>query len=109
MTNEQWQLLVKTVQGEVPTSPVTGFIVDSPWLPGWAGVSTLQYYSSEEIWFQANKKAIDTFPEIIFLPGFWSEFGMCTEPSAFGTKLVWYEYSLPHAAKIIGWNKLQYR
>ena len=101
MTNEQWELLLNTVQGVRPKKPVTGFIIDSPWIPGWAGVSNLQFYSSEEIWFQANKKAIETFPEIIFLPGFWSEFGMCTEPSAFGAKLVWSETNLPHADKII--------
>jgi len=102
MTNEHWDLLLKTVHGETPKDPVTGFIIDSPWIPGWAGISTLQFYSSEERWFQANKKAIETFPEIIFLPGFWSEFGMCTEPSAFGAKLVWNEYNLPHADKVIG-------
>ncbi|MBN2637284.1 MAG: uroporphyrinogen decarboxylase [Prolixibacteraceae bacterium] len=101
MTNEQWELLLNTVQGVKSKKPVTGFIIDSPWIPGWAGVSNLQFYSSEEIWFQANKKAVETFPEIIFLPGFWSEFGMCTEPSAFGAKLVWSELSLPHADKII--------
>ncbi len=101
MTNEQWNLLLKTVHGETPERPVTGFIIDSPWLPGWAGVSNLQFYTSEEIWFQTNKKAIETFPDIIFLPGFWSEFGMCTEPSAFGAKLVWNEFNLPHADKIM--------
>jgi len=101
MTNEQWELLLKTVQGETPKKPVTGFIIDSPWIPGWAGISTLQFYSSEEIWFQANKKVIETFPDIMFLPGFWSEFGMLTEPSAFGAKLVWNEFNLPHADKIL--------
>ncbi len=101
MTNQQWHLLLDTVSGKSPEKPVTGFIIDSPWLPGWAGVTTLQYYSSEEIWFQTNKKAVETFPDIIFLPGFWSEFGMCTEPSAFGAKMVWNNYSLPHADKII--------
>jgi len=101
MTNEQWELLQKTVHGETPKKPVTGFIIDSPWIPGWAGISNLQYYSSEQIWFEANKKAIDTFPDLMFLPGFWSEFGMCTEPSAFGAKTVWNEFSLPHADKII--------
>jgi uroporphyrinogen decarboxylase len=101
MTNEQWKLLLKTVNGETPQKPVTGFIIDSPWIPGWAGVSTLQFYSSEETWFQTNKKAIETFPDTIFLPGFWSEFGMLTEPSAFGAKLIWNEFNLPHAEKII--------
>lgn len=101
MTNEQWNSLLKTVRGEILDKPVTGFIIDSPWIPGWAGVSTLNFYSSEETWFQTNKKAIETFPDTIFLPGFWSEFGMCSEPSAFGAKMVWNDYNLPHADKII--------
>lgn len=101
MTNNEWQLLLNTVHGEVPPQPVTGFIIDSPWLPGWAGFTTLQYYSSEESWFQANKKAIETFPGVLFLPGFWSEFGMCTEPSAFGAKMIWNELSLPHADSVM--------
>lgn len=101
MTNDQWNLILNSVHGKTPEKPVTGFIIDSPWIPGWAGVSTLQFYSSEEIWFQTNKKVIDTFPDIIFLPGFWSEFGMCTEPSAFGAKMIWDKYNLPHASKIM--------
>jgi uroporphyrinogen-III decarboxylase len=101
MTNEQWSLMLSVVNGSTPDKPVTGFIIDSPWLPGWYGVSNLSFYASEEIWFQVNKKAIETFPDILFLPGFWSEFGMCTEPSAFGSKLIWNESNLPHAAKIM--------
>jgi len=55
---------------------------------------------SETLWFEANRKAIETFPEALFLPGFWSEFGMCTEPSAFGAKCVWQDNDLPHAAPL---------
>ncbi len=101
MTKKQWEDLLKVIRGEIPPKPVTGFIIDSPWIPGWAGISTLQYYASETVWYEANKKAVDTFPDIIFLPGFWSEFGMCTEPSAFGAKLVWNADNLPHAGKVI--------
>lgn len=101
MTTEQWSRLLSAINGETPEKPITGFIIDSPWLPGWAGVSNISFYSSEETWFQVNKKAIETFPDITFLPGFWSEFGMCTEPSAFGAKLVWNDFSLPHADRII--------
>ncbi len=101
MTNEQWELLLKTVRGETLQKPVTGLNIDSPWIHGWAGISNLHYFSSEQAWFEANKKAIETFPDILFLPGFWSEFGMWSESSAFGAKMVWSEYSLPHADKII--------
>jgi uroporphyrinogen-III decarboxylase len=38
---------------------------------------------------------------VMFLPGFWSEFGMCTEPSAFGARCVFPTNEFPHAHKII--------
>ncbi len=101
MTNEQWEKLLAVIGGEVFDPLPVGFIIDSPWLPDWAGISTLDYYSSDTKWLDANLKAIQTFPEVMFLPGFWSEFGMCTEPSAFGTKCRWAERELPYADKII--------
>jgi uroporphyrinogen-III decarboxylase len=101
VTEQQWQEVLKIVRGEKTESPQVGFIIDSPWLPGWFGISTLDYYTSDELWLKANLKAINTFPDVIFLPGFWSEYGMCTEPSAFGSKCIWEEQNLPHAEKII--------
>jgi uroporphyrinogen decarboxylase len=101
MTNEQWEKLLALIDGELFDPLPVGFIIDSPWLPGWAGMSTLDYYSSDTQWLEANFKAIETFPDAMFLPGFWSEFGMCTEPSAFGTKCRWAEHGLPYADKII--------
>ncbi|HAX95480.1 MAG TPA: uroporphyrinogen decarboxylase [Prolixibacteraceae bacterium] len=101
MKQEHWPLLLDIVNGKVPPKPIAGFIIDSPWLPGWYGISTLQYYSSEKLWFEANMHAISKFPDVIFLPGFWSEFGMCTEPSAFGAKTIWTQHALPHADRIM--------
>jgi len=101
MTDNQWILLLQILEGKEPESPPIGFIIDSPWLPGWAGISTLDYYTSDSLWFKANMKAIQTFPDVMFLPGFWSEYGMCTEPSAFGSRLVWSKQNLPHAEKIL--------
>jgi len=101
MTNKQWEALLAVVEGRSTDEKAIGFIIDSPWLPGWAGISTLDYYSSDEIWLKTNLKAIGEFPDVTFLPGFWSEYGMCTEPSAFGARSVWYESNLPHAEKVI--------
>lgn len=101
MTEKEWNGLIDVINGKTPSAPPVGFIIDSPWLPGWYGVSTLEYYTSDETWWDANIKAIETFPDVWFLPGFWSEYGMCTEPSAFGARMVWYEKNLPHAEKII--------
>ncbi|MDT8300500.1 MAG: uroporphyrinogen decarboxylase family protein [Sedimentisphaerales bacterium] len=101
MTTEQWEKLLAVINGEIFEPLPVGFIIDSPWLPGWAGMSILDYYTSEQMWFDANLKAIQKFPDIMFLPGFWSEFGMCTEPSAFGAKCSWQENEFPYADKTI--------
>lgn len=101
MTNEQWQQFLDVINGKkVNTLPV-GFIIDSPWLPGWAGINILEYYANPEQWFSTNMKAEQTFPDVWFLPGFWREFGMCSEPSAFGASLHWALNDFPHAGKII--------
>lgn len=101
MTSEQWDKLLAVIGGELVEPMPVGFIIDSPWLAGWAGISALDYFSSERMWFEANLKAVREFPDVIFLPGFWSEFGMCTEPSAFGAKCTWQENEMPFAGEII--------
>jgi uroporphyrinogen decarboxylase len=101
MNDTQWQTLLGVIRGDDVTPRPVAFIIDSPWLPNWAGMSILDYYTSEERWLAANLKAIREFPECIFLPGFWSEFGMCTEPSAFGAKCLFYENEFPFAEKLI--------
>jgi uroporphyrinogen decarboxylase len=78
-----------------------GFIIDSPWLPGWAGHTILDYFTDERIFLEDNLAAIRTFPQAIFLPGFWSEYGMCTEPSAFGAVSQWDENEFPFAKKLL--------
>jgi uroporphyrinogen-III decarboxylase len=101
MTDKQWNDLLAVVKGEPQARPPIAFIIDSPWLPNWFGIDILDYFTSEELWFQANRKAIETFSDVTFLPGFWSEFGMCTEPSAFGAKCVFHQNEFPFADKMI--------
>ncbi len=101
MNDLQWQSLLAILNGDISDPLPVGMIIDSPWLPGWCGISTMEYYSSESRWLEANLRAIERFPNILFMPGFWAEFGMCTEPSAFGVKCVWRELDLPFAEKMI--------
>jgi len=101
MTGEQWQKLKAVINGVCIEPLPVGFIIDSPWLPGWAGVSVIDYFSSDDVWFETNLKAVRAFPDVIFLPGFWAEYGMCTEPSAFGAKCSWQENELPFAHKVV--------
>lgn len=101
MTQDQWKTLVDVIEGKRIDPLPAGFIIDSPWLPGWSGISTMDYYTSDAMWLAANLAAIRRFPQAIFLPGFWSEYGMCTEPSAFGARCTWAESELPFAHKVI--------
>lgn len=100
MTEHQWQTLLAVLDGERISPLPVGFIIDSPWLPGWAGMPILDYFASESRWFEANRRAVERFPDVLFLPGFWSEYGMCTEPSAFGAKCLFYDDEFPFAEKM---------
>jgi len=101
MTDVQWEDLKRIIAGEIINPLPMGFIIDCPWLPNWYGIKILDYFSSDGYWFKANLKAINDFPEVMFLPGFWSEYGMCTEPSAFGAKCVFPQNEFPYAHKVI--------
>jgi uroporphyrinogen-III decarboxylase len=101
MTDKQWNDLLEILKGKEQRTLPKGFIIDCPWLPNWYGISILDYFTSDELWLKANLAAIDTFPEVMFLPGFWSEYGMCTEPSAFGAKCIFWKNEFPFAEKII--------
>lgn len=95
MTPDQWNTLRRCARGEnLPTVPVA-LIVDSPWIPGYLGLSTLDYLFAPDVWLEANLGVIREFPNIIFLPGFWAEIGMGAEPSAFGCKTLFYPDKTP--------------
>ena len=101
MKDEQWDLLLAVLSGEQLRPLPAGFIIDSPWLPNWGGHTILDYFTSDRVWLKANLKALERFPTAWFLPGFWSEYGMCTEPSAFGAVSLWEEDEFPFAAKAL--------
>lgn len=101
MTDQQWKTLVATIHGESIQPLPVGFIIDSPWLPNWYGRTFIDYFTNDDVWFNANLKALETFPDVIFLPGFWSEFGMCTEPSAFGVRCHFPQNEFPYPYKCI--------
>ena len=101
MTDSQWDLLKSVVNGKKLSTLPMGFIIDCPWLPNWYGVNIFDYFSSDDIWLNANLKALSAFPDVMFLPGFWSEYGMCTEPSAFGARCTFPTNEFPHAHKLL--------
>jgi uroporphyrinogen decarboxylase len=100
MNLQQWQLLKQTAGMESQASPPVVLIIDSPWIPGYIGMSHLDYFTMPDLWFAANLQVVNEFPEVIFIPGFWVEYGMTNEPSAFGCKVSFFEHKTPHASQL---------
>ena len=89
MKDTSWENF-KTVARLEKTSQVpVALIVDSPWLPGYAGIDTREYFLYPERWLEINKRLLIDFPGIVWIPGFWVEYGMAIEPSAFGVHHPW--------------------
>jgi uroporphyrinogen decarboxylase len=101
VTDAQWKSLLEIIGGKTENPLPAGFIVDSPWLPNWRGNTILDYLASDAVWFDSNAAAVRAFPDFMFLPGFWAEYGMCTEPSAFGSAPVFPSDGFPHALPCI--------
>ena len=101
MTQEQWTLFKSILKGEADGLTV-GLIVDSPWMPGYCGISTIDFYARPEEWFNAYMKIRKDFPDVLFLPDWWAEYGMATEPSGFGVKFDFYDNNLPTVHHLIG-------
>ncbi len=95
MKPSHWETLKKCARMERVEPVPVALIVDSPWIPGFAGISTLDYFFVPEIWLAANLQVARTFPEVIFLPGFWVELGMAAEPSGFGCRVSFYPDRTP--------------
>jgi MtaA/CmuA family methyltransferase len=50
------------------------------------GVSHHDYYFDPECWFRCNLAIAGQFPEVIFFPSWWAEYGMAIEPTILGGK-----------------------
>jgi uroporphyrinogen decarboxylase len=89
-------------RGGVADRVPVALIVDSPWLPGYAGVDTLDYFLQPDLWLRINLDLLARFPEVAWVPGFWVEYGMAAEPSAFGARVIWHPASPPSIEPLRG-------
>lgn len=99
MTNQQWVALQQVIQGKFD-HVLAAYISDSAFLPGNYGITPNEYFMDDEAWFRVHRQSMEDFPEVLFIPGFWADYGMCTETSAFGSKCSWIESFLPHPGTI---------
>jgi len=98
MRPEQWAVFKRAARLERLERVPMALIVDSPWIPGYYGLKHLDYYLDPEVWFDANRRLRDEFPSIIFVPSWWTEYGMAAEPSALGAKIKFWQDNTPSAS-----------
>jgi uroporphyrinogen-III decarboxylase len=87
MRREQWDTFKRAAKLHRLDSVPVSLIVDSPWIPGYLGISHLDYYFDPEVWFQANLRIAQEFPEAILFPSWWAEYGMAIEPCTLGGRV----------------------
>ncbi len=95
MLPEQWETFKRAARREPLDKIPMALIVDSPWIPGYLGISHLDYFLDPELWFQSNLRIMREFPEIIFIPSWWMEYGMAAEPSVLGAKIKFWPDNTP--------------
>ena len=87
MRQQQWDAFRKAAKRQ-PVDPVPlALIVDSPWIPGYLGINQLDYFLDSEVWFQANLRVAEEFPDVTLFPSWWIEYGMAIEPSSMGSRI----------------------
>jgi len=88
--NQNWERFLTAARLGTPDQVPVALIVDSPWLPGYVGIDTRDYFLYPDKWLQINLDLLKRFPDVVWIPGFWVEFGMAAEPSAFGCRMRFY-------------------
>ena len=95
MLPEQWEIFKRAARLEKMDKIPMALIIDSPWIPGYLGIKHMDYYLDPELWFQSNLKIMQEFPDIIFVPSWWMEYGMAAEPSVLGAKIKFWQDNTP--------------
>ena len=95
MLPAQWETFKRAARLEKLDKIPMALIVDSPWIPGYLGIKHMDYYLDPELWFESNLKIMQEFPDIIFVPVWWMEYGMAAEPSILGAKIKFWQDNTP--------------
>ncbi|NCF66054.1 MAG: uroporphyrinogen decarboxylase [Chloroflexi bacterium] len=96
-----WERFKQAARLEEPDSVPVALIVDSPWLPGYAGIDTLDFFLDADKWYEIHRGLLDRFPDAVWIPGFWVEYGMAAEPTAFGARVHFHHDSPPSIEPVV--------
>ncbi len=100
MRPEQWQHFKAAAKQAPDTEIPLALIVDSPWMPDYLGISHNDFYFDSEVWFEAHRRVIADFPEVIMFPSWWGEIGMAAEPSALGVRVRFWPHQTPSEERV---------
>ena len=96
-----WERFKQAARLEEPDSVPVALIVDSPWLPGYAGIHTLDFFLNTDKWYEIHRGLLDRFPDAVWIPGFWVEYGIAAEPSAFGARVRFHHNRPPSIEPVV--------
>jgi uroporphyrinogen decarboxylase len=95
MLRLQWETFKRAARRQKLDRVPMALIIDSPWIPGYLGINHMDYYLDPELWFESNLRIAREFPDIIFVPSWWMEYGMAAEPSVLGAKIKFWQDNTP--------------
>ncbi len=87
--SEHYKRFQSLVRERKRDDTMVALIIDSPWLPGYAGENTLDFYFDVSTWLSVYERVQHDLPDVLFLPGAWQEYGMYAEPSGWPVKVHW--------------------
>lgn len=94
MNQYEWERLEKAIRRK-NEKPEIALIVDSPWIPGYCGHGITDFMARQDLWLRDYQTIKMDFYGAIFIPDYWVEFGMATEPSSFGCRIEFFQDNLP--------------
>jgi uroporphyrinogen decarboxylase len=88
-TETAWKNFLIAAQGGEPERVPVAFDAHCGFVARAFNIDVLDYFMYPDRWLNAHLELLERFPDVVFLPGFWVEYGMASEPSAFGASVVW--------------------
>lgn len=98
---EAYKNFIKCVNHEIPDRIPFALWPTGPFVTWLAGRTQQEYYLDPEVKYQVLMYAVDRFPDAIFFPGIYPEFGAVFEPALFGSEILWHENDAPHALRLL--------
>jgi len=53
------------------------------------GIKIFRFFHDPKMMLEATLHTMERFPDIVFFPGLWADYGIVVEPSAFGSRMYW--------------------